>query len=66
MQECPLGLSFAKCQFSALRMARKVSSSRKTLQGRSFVMYQCVLYLLAPMPLAVELVLTGLICFCVV
>ena len=28
MQECPLGLSFSKWQFSALRMARKVTTAK--------------------------------------
>jgi hypothetical protein len=28
MQECPFGLSFAKCQFSTLRMTRKVSRAK--------------------------------------
>jgi hypothetical protein len=28
MQECPLGLSFSKWQFSALKMARKVRTAK--------------------------------------
>ena len=28
MQECPFGLSFSKCHFSALKMVRKVSTTK--------------------------------------
>ena len=44
MQECPLGLSFSKWQFSALRMARKVSRVQCVI---SALLYDVIVYSLS-------------------